>query len=371
MFFWLFFFLILIIYFLFIAIASYGWIRLNRFIPDKPVQNNIFLSLIIAVRNEENILPELLSSLHRLKYPDLFYEVVFVDDHSEDNTYSILKKESELNTSFKTIHLGNNKSGKKEAIKEGVFKAKGELCILTDADCRFNPEWLDHLSSFYIASGKPSLIIGLVDYFPAKGVLNDLFRLEFLSLVITGAGLATNRIPVFCNGANLAVKRNDFIELAELNENHASGDDVFLLHALKKNNRPIKVIKSVESLVETKPPEGIRDFLQQRIRWASKAKSYHDIPSLILAIIVFLSSLNLIIATLAGVYQNYFKFLFWGFLLKISADIILFISGSRFLKLFKILYLIPFMELIYPFYILFTTLTGIKKPFTWKGRMVK
>lgn len=122
---------ILILPYFFILLKIYrGLLGLSSF--NTSGYQTLFVSIIIACRNEELKLPFLLSCLAEQDYPNRLFEVIVVDDNSSDNTRAVASSFSALITLFTTSNKG---SGKKHAIKTGVEAASGELIITTDADC--------------------------------------------------------------------------------------------------------------------------------------------------------------------------------------------------------------------------------------------
>lgn len=366
--FWLIFYLILICYSIVILSASAGWLSLSGSNNKLKKDQQTYISVIIPFRNEENNLQRMFDCIASLKYNNNYFEVVFIDDHSKDRGLEMVKSFAGSRSNIKFFQLNQNQKGKKEAVDMGIKRAKGEVCLLTDADCILQKEWLNAFNIFYIENKKPSMIIGLVDYLSDNYIFQHIFRLEFLSLIITGAGLAGINLPVYCNSANLAIKRSDYPGIDSLRKEISSGDDVFLLHELSRLKKPIKVLKKKEGIVYTIPPLTIQEFLRQRIRWGSKAKNYKNTMPVILAFLVFFTAGILITGLIYGIQNKSYTFFLYGVAIKIVTDTFLFLSGASFFNLYRLIIFIVPLEIFYPFYIMITALAGIKKPFTWKGR---
>ena len=97
------------------------------------------VSIIIPARNEEKFISKCLDSLLEQDYPN--YEIIAIDDSSEDSTGEIIKNYSEK--SSKVIHvIARSKPqdwmGKNWACMEGYQKASGELLLFTDSDTKFS-----------------------------------------------------------------------------------------------------------------------------------------------------------------------------------------------------------------------------------------
>ncbi len=240
--------LILLIPYLYLLLKVYFSLRkIELYIPG--TTSDVFVSVIVACRNEEINLPSLLSGLASQDYNPDFFEVIIIDDNSTDNTF---KMASSFTGIKKLKVIKNSGSGKKKAIKTGVDACAGELVITTDADCRPGIDWLKTIAAFY-TENKPGMIICPVEMNGAGGFLQRFQELEFLSLQGVTAGTAAAGNPVMCNGANLAFTKEAFQKYSgNLHEEKVSGDDVFLLHNLKRNkgNR-ILWLESPEAIVTT------------------------------------------------------------------------------------------------------------------------
>lgn len=102
------------------------------------------ISLIIPVYNEEEVLSELIERLVRsLKFSEN-YEIIFVNDGSFDNTFSILLKAKKENNKIKIINLSRN-FGHQAAFTAGINYAKGDFIIMMDADLQDPPELIPEM----------------------------------------------------------------------------------------------------------------------------------------------------------------------------------------------------------------------------------
>jgi glycosyltransferase involved in cell wall biosynthesis len=103
------------------------------------------LSVIIPVYNEEKSLPELMDWITSvLKDHILTYEVIFVDDGSDDHSWEIIEKLTRLNNTIRAIHFRRN-YGKAAALHSGFQAANGDVVITMDADLQDSPEEIPEL----------------------------------------------------------------------------------------------------------------------------------------------------------------------------------------------------------------------------------
>lgn len=368
----LFFYSIAILYFLVFLTIYFGWKRLKEasidaFMPE------FNASVIIAARNEEDTLPLLLNDLENQSYPAELIEVIIVDDHSYLKVKELPAIRNSRIRRLKIIELPEHLTGKKQALIKGASSSSSEVLLFTDADCKVGNNWIKSFMQLY-QQKKPDLIIGLVDYSYSHSMVQHFARLEHIALTISGAGSASLGYPTLCNGANLSVKRSLYNDLAEqLKVNIPSGDDMFILHAIKKQKESsVAALYSHPSLVKTPPPSSFRQFMNQRARWTSKSTRYSDHDTLILALTVLLTNLVLISSfTYSACYNGKYSTFVGVYLIKTIADCLITGAGLNYFKGFWQIILMPVFELIYPLYMLATLVKGFTHQYTWKGRSVK
>ena len=341
--------IILAPYLLFLFRINVGFASIKRY--RKKVDANDFISVIIPCKNEEVSLPILLDSLDKLDYDPEKFEVIVVNDNSYDNTTGadfshICKYELKV--------IANAGSGKKHAIRSGVAEARGELIVTCDADSTVKPGWLSTIASFY-QEYRPAMIIAPVLLSKENGFAPWFQELEFISLQAITAGTAMNRNPVMCNGANMAFSKTVYNKYsANLRDNLQSGDDVFLLHNIKKN-RDMKImwLESDAATVTTKPSSTFNSYITQRARWVSKAGSYNDIYTMGLALSTLIAVIMQVTLLFMSITDKiYFQPFIATLLLKSIPDFLLLQAATkRFGSTNLLRWFFP-AQLIYPFYVL-------------------
>ena len=111
------------------------------------------ISIVVALLNEEESLPELISWIVSVMDREKFtYEIVMVDDGSTDASWSVIKKLSEVNTSIRGISFRRN-YGKSAALYHGFKAAEGRVVITMDADLQDSPEEIPELYRMVIEDG--------------------------------------------------------------------------------------------------------------------------------------------------------------------------------------------------------------------------
>ncbi len=359
------------LYMLIIFLFTFGWFR-TPFFYQRAVTPLSGVSIVVAVRNESRRVVRLLEALVAQDYPKDKYEIVVVDDHSEDDTAGLLKAFKNQNPEIRIRFLKSDGAGKKAALRTGIRQAGYELIATTDGDCRMGKHWLSRLVSFYELK-KPELISGPVVYRKGKGWLQHFFMLDFMGLVASGAGSLGIGLPLMANGANLMFLKETYLKLLPDQEGQglASGDDVFLMQAIVKEHgaRSVLFIKDPQAIVETEPPANFRQFFRQRVRWASKTTAYRSWWAVFVSLTVFLFNLLLLLGLLATVLKAWFILIFLLFvLLKMMVEFPLLRHFSGFTGRQHTLYYLFLFGWFYPVYVVAAALISFFSSYSWKGR---
>lgn len=257
-------------------------------------------SIIIPFKNESQRILPFIESINQTavqyKLSDLFtyLEFIFVDDHSTDDTYKVLL--DQLDVRFRYFRLRTT-SGKKYAIKYGVEQSKFERILTLDADVNFTPDYLSHICKTP-CDGLTILPVKM----QGKNWLQRLFSIEFEWLQHLTFGLAGFKTYFLCNGANLLFTKSAFNQSLQIrtDANVPSGDDVFLLKAIKQLNLPISAFNSNSLSVNTLATESFKNLLSQRKRWFTKM---NDLGSYLGALFLLMSNL-LFIYSLVACFHN-------------------------------------------------------------------
>lgn len=371
---------------LIVSVVAYSWVILRRYVAwAKLPQPSIpagwvpatKLSVIIPVRNEAINILYLLQDLEKQQYPKDLFEVLVVDDHSEDKTIAIVQQFSKTSAlTMKCVELKDyvKQGGKKAAVQQGVELAQGELLVFTDGDCRVQPEWLQ-LYAYTYQTHQPMFISGPVSFHNTNTLLERMQLVEFAGLIgIGGASIGLGK-PNMCNGANLAYTKQAFEAVNGFagNETIASGDDEFLLHKINRQF-PSKAIflKHKKAIVYTEARKTISSFMSQRIRWASKWRAYQDAHVKSLALVVFAVNLLLFVALLVSLGGVFPVPAFIGaIIVKFAVDFLFLTRILAFLGQAKyLLYMLP-LQLVYIPYVVVTAIKGLTGRYGWKGRTIQ
>ncbi len=323
--------------------------KIKAFQPGKVP--GLFVSVVVACRNEALYLPELLSDIAGQAYDSDNFELIVADDNSTDHTFKIA---SEFRGIRNLKVLKSAGQGKKQALKTAIEASRGSVIIATDADCRVGRQWISTTVSYFDGQ-KPQMIIGPVSPECSRGFIGKFSELEFLGLQAVTAATAAAGYPVMCNGANLAFTRDVYNRhYASIHFNIDTGDDVFLLHSLKAEmGSRIAWLESPEAAVKSRLPERIIPLLNQRARWISKAGYYSDIHTIILAVVTFATSILLAGLFISAIINAAFlPVLAAALALKSIPDyLLLSVTADRYGKSKALKWFLP-SAIIYPFYVL-------------------
>ena len=358
------------LYLIYILAFTFGLYNLKEKFFTFNNKNNVKASVLIAARNEEKNIGNLLKSLYNQTFSKELFEVIIIDDHSEDETISVvenfLKEHKDINLKF----FKAKKEGKKHAISQALHLAENELILVTDADCFLKETWIESIVNFY-KEENCKMILAPVLLSPAGTFFEKIQVLEHLSLIGSTAGSAAIGFPVMCNGANMAYERLVALEIEKQRKdfNIPSGDDMFLMEYFIKNYgaENVKFLLSKNAIVKTNTCKNISEFFRQRRRWVSKTKSYTSWKILSTAFVVLFFNLSIISLLVSALFSPtllipYFLLTFLKFLIDypLLRNITTFMNQKNLL-----IWTLP-LEFVYPFYAVFTAISGMLINVKWK-----
>ncbi|MCX6243467.1 MAG: glycosyltransferase family 2 protein [Bacteroidetes bacterium] len=111
------------------------------------------ISVVIPLLNEEESLPELAAWIERIMLENGYsYEVLFVDDGSNDGSWKVIEELAVRNNNFKGIKFRRN-YGKAAALNVGFGNAEGDVVITMDADMQDSPDEIPELYEMIVKGG--------------------------------------------------------------------------------------------------------------------------------------------------------------------------------------------------------------------------
>ncbi|MGE5681313.1 MAG: glycosyltransferase [Bacillota bacterium] len=362
-------------YFYFLSKVRHGLLLLTNE-PKKLSPGDEFISIIIPFRNESDTILTSLKSIEGQHYPKEKFEVIYVNDSSEDDSLDKIIN-AERSDNVKVISVpAKYYSGahKKRAIKYALERSRGEIILTTDCDCVHDRDWLRSMVSMY--DKHTGFISGPVRFEDDKRFFSKFQILEFAGLILTGAGLIGLKRPVICNAANLSFRKSLYKKVNGHSGNMqlSSGDDEFLMQKIaSETDFKIKFNYEKKAVVVTGANKNISQFMQQRKRWASKGLFYNDKILIFQLILIFLFYLSLLVQVILGLIfgQEYFMLFLVLFVLKMFFEFKIIAKGKDILFEKKdLVYFFPSEILQLP-YIIYAAVSGALGNYTWKNRKLK
>jgi poly-beta-1,6-N-acetyl-D-glucosamine synthase len=362
---------LLVIYSTLILFYRAGWQQLKSF-SQSGFNPSVKISVIIAARNEEENIGILLASLQKQTYPNHLFEVIVVDDHSTDNTATVVNSFSFAK--LIKLQFDNINSYKKKAIETGIAAASGDLIVTTDADCSVQETWLKTIAAFKKETN--AVFIAAPVMMGYKPNLLQIFQsLDFLVLQGITAASVQKRFHNMCNGANLIYERKAFFEVNGFSgiDHIASGDDMLLMQKIAQHfPEKVSYLLSKDAIVTTPAAKTWKEFFSQRVRWASKATNYNDIKIFSVLFLVYFFNCALLALLIAGFWMHFLWLAFGGILiLKTIIELIFIYPVAKFYDKQNLLNLFPFFQPLHILYTIIAGWLGVFGSFEWKGRRVK
>lgn len=341
------------------------------------VTSQTMFSVIVAGRNEAENIVHCLTSILNQDFAKNKFEIIFVDDHSEDQSLSLVQ--NEFDSDVKTICLSEFQVGfgKKNALQAAINQAKGDWIVTTDADCIVPINWLAGIQSMINESQQLKIITGPVAFKTQSSYLEIFQQLDIIGMMGVTAGGIARKVAYLANGANLAYQRAAFLEVNGFQgiDEKASGDDMLLLHKIvQAYPNSAGFAKSSQQVVLTNTEVTLNNFFKQRLRWASKGSDFQSNSTWLQMVMVFLFSFSIVACLLLSIVKaSSFLLLFCLFyIIKFNVDYIYQSKFSRYFGKEKLIKHITWASLAHAFYI---TIVGIwaqfYKTYDWKGRATK
>lgn len=320
------------------------------------------VSVLIAVRNEEQNLPQLFQSLEKIDYPTDRLEILFGNDASEDSTVGLLEKyHSQFSVKLISVEEKDKSCGPKGGVLQVLSEyAKGDFLYFTDADVRVNPTVIKEL----VAINKD--LVGAVTV-PETGFWGSYEKIDWLYNFFLVGVMAPYKQTVAIMGNNLMVKTAVFKQVSGFkNCKIPLVEDYSLLKKMQRLQKTVEFYYSSESTNQVKASSSFKEIEHQRIRWALALRAIPIFYSLLYAFLILLDYsvlLNSLVLSVAYDWRLISGLGFWlvqylcfyGFTKRLSFGVGL----PEFLK-YKLINLV-----LLP---VFLVLLIIKRSVTWKGR---
>ena len=298
------------------------------------------VSIVLCARDVYEYLVELIPALLNQDYPD--FEVVIVNDCSDDETEEYLKDLERKETRIKPVQLKqhlNFFNGKKFPLSMGIKSAQNDLIVLTDCNCMpTNNQWLRSVVKCY--GKKTEVVIGYSPYTQKKGLFNKLIRFDALQNALLYLSAALGGYPYMGIGKNLSYRKELFYKNKGFTSHYTTSvgdDDLFVSQVATKKNT--EVLIDAEDTILTTPPSSFRLWTRQKSSRYSTIPKYNARTRLMLSLFycsqflfyaAFIALMCLKPAfTINGGTMFYIPILVFFFLLRFGSQLFIYHKSSK------------------------------------------
>jgi len=335
----------------------------------KPAAGQPFVSVLVAARNEEKTLVSCLDSLAENTYPADKHEIIVIDDRSTDRTADIAHTYTLRFPHFKLRQIETELNGlhaKMNALAQAIGQAKGDIILITDADCRVEKTWIAGLAAYF--NEQTVMAGGLARVKPAAGhgkLFDKLQSLDLLYLQAVASGTAGIGLPVSILGNNFAFRKHTYDQIGGFRQiGFSLTEDMALMQHMIRDPRN-KIVYNLDpgTAISTEPVTNFKEFYAQRLRWLHGGKRTTFWGYFLMAA-AFIAHLGIAIPALSGL---------WTPALLLSALSVLTVDFSLILRIAlrarctKDLIYFPFFEIFLTGYMLILTASLLRPPdIIWK-----
>jgi glycosyltransferase involved in cell wall biosynthesis len=249
--------------------------------PAPPLTANLPLSVVVCARNEERNLRMNLPVILQQRYMNadqaIGYEVIVVNDNSEDDTRHFLNSIAPGYPHFRQIELKQEAKlipGKKYPLSMGMKGAAYDIVVLTDADCKpSSADWLALMSEGF-TKGK-DIVLGYGPYLKEPGFLNCMIRFETFFSALQYLSFALAGKPYMGVGRNLAYRKELFFRHKGFlaHQHIPSGDDDLFINAAATPSNTSVIVDS-RAFTYSAPKRSWKDWIRQKSRHLTTGKYY-------------------------------------------------------------------------------------------------
>lgn len=260
---------------------------------ERLMDPNFPVSIIVCAFNEEANLKKNLPLLLKQNYfknNRPYFEVLVVNDNSEDDTFYLLNQMQEQYPHLHVVNLTQEAKlipGKKFPLSMGIKSARFEHLLLTDADCLpAGNKWLSEMAINFSSSKK--IVLGYSPYIKHEGWLNKKIRFETVHSAMQYLSYAMAKIPYMGVGRNLGYMREIFNNNKGFSSHHqivSGDDDLFINQVANSSNTTITI--SPDSFTYSEPKKTEEEWHYQKKRHLSTGRYYKGKHKFLLGLYAF------------------------------------------------------------------------------------
>ncbi len=234
------------------------------------------LSVIVCAKNEEKNLLENIPLLLQQQYAEP-YEVLIVNDNSEDDTKMTMQWMARENKGLRVINMEREAKwnvGKKYPLSIGIHEAKNSHLLLTDADCKpASDQWAAKMQNAFTSGIE--IVLGYGAYEKLPGFLNKIIRFETFHSALQYLSYALAGKTYMGVGRNLSYTKELFTRhkgFSSINHLPGGDDDLFIKKAATSSNTAIMIDADAHTI--SIPKKNWSDWKHQKCRHYSTSKYY-------------------------------------------------------------------------------------------------
>lgn len=322
-----------------------------------------YFSIVVAARNEENNISNLLESLILIKFPVSNYEIIICDDHSSDNTAAIVQAFQQKIPNLKLVSPSpESQRGKRAALQAGITIAKHDRIIITDADCVTQAGWLNELDLCFTSDTQ--FLIAHAPLIKKSGFVNSISCFENMrSFMLITSSFGWGH-PVSATARNMGFRKEIFHAEGGYSPTVGSlgGDDDLLLKNFLDKGYTINLSTSPESAVFSNTSNSFRQYFRQKARHTAASKFYSKQSKWILV----LWHLPNLYAQSSILLLPFFPEVSFTFFIKILFDLILVLSLQKKYNYNFNPFQIVFYQIFYEIFLIINYFTSRFMKFNWK-----
>ncbi len=266
----------LIFFFAILSLAAHA--------DEKPISKEEagepIVAILVAMRNEVENIPDLITSLRLQDYPIEKLQIMLIDDHSDDGTFDVAQGLIQDAPHFQLLKMPTdyktNLKGKMRVLALGIERLSAEIILVTDADCVLPSGYISRLVRYF--DPETGMVGGLTipekpGFIPGPPYKNTPFgkwqALDWLFLQVGSHGAARAGRPISILGNNMAFRKKVYEEIGGFEKiGFSVTEDFYLMQAIERTKKwKIKLAGDPELTIFTYPSPTFHAFLSQRTRW--------------------------------------------------------------------------------------------------------
>ena len=229
------------------------------------------VTIVVPARNEEARIEDCIRSIARNKYPQDKFEIIAVNDRSEDETGQLLESLKREIPNLIVIHNDQTKAirnlqGKPGALQLAINSCHGEIILMTDADCTVGESWIrSHAETFENSNlGITAAYTNIIGSNP----FSKIQAVEWLYLHTMAIGGMGYGQPLSCYGNNISLSKEKFDKIGGYSALKFSiTEDLAMLQAMHRHGYDTRHLSDESSSINTYANKTLKEYFNQHHRW--------------------------------------------------------------------------------------------------------